>query len=286
MSSFQTVPAISLDKDDEADNAIDGLERIKGLLKQLRGDTLACFSMVQQRNLANMLELTLELQQYSTLLDHDAIRYLACLHHVQIVAHEQATSLDYKSFVWAYHSKTQKRLVSALDSCYQNKMDWNIARKCGIFLWLSSHEEVVNRAEQVARQQFSGQDERDPTACSLLYYALRKHKLVANLWKQAFWHKDQKKMLAFLNNDFTLPRWQTAAFKNAFALLSQRRFGKSNDESLGSFFLHLSHYRMLLPCYRDGSKLLSLGRWFARCRERLREKHEGSISRLYHCQTL
>lgn len=175
-----------------------------------------------------MLELTLELEHYSTLLDHDAIRYLASLRHIEMMTKDKTNFLDYQSFIWAYHSDTQERLVLALDSCYQNKMDWIIAKKCGMFLWLHSHQEFISRVEQVARQQLSGRDERDPTSCSLLYYALRKHKLVVNLWKQAFWHKDQEKMLAFLKNDFTLPRWQTAAFRNAFALLSQRRFGKYN----------------------------------------------------------
>lgn len=32
-------------------------------------------------------------------------------------------------------------------------------------------------------------------------------------------------MLKFLNNDFTVPRWKTAALKNAFALLGKQRFG-------------------------------------------------------------
>ena len=71
-------------------------------------------------------------------------------------------------------------------------------------------------------------DMRDPTACSLFYFALGKAKLVLGLWRQAAWHKEQAQMLKFLNNDFTQPRWRTAALKNAFALLSKRRFGKQH----------------------------------------------------------
>ena len=69
-------------------------------------------------------------------------------------------------------------------------------------------------------------DLRDPTACSLFYFALGKVKLVHGLWRQAAWHKEHQVMLKFLNNDFKEPRWRTAALKNAFALLSKRRFGK------------------------------------------------------------
>ncbi len=69
-------------------------------------------------------------------------------------------------------------------------------------------------------------DNRDPTACSLFYFALGKVKLVHGLWRQAAWHKEQQVTLKFLNNNFDEPRWRTAAQKNAFALLSKRRFGK------------------------------------------------------------
>jgi hypothetical protein len=68
-------------------------------------------------------------------------------------------------------------------------------------------------------------DIRDPTRCSIFYFALGKYKLVHGLWRQAAWHKEQSAMLKFLGNDFTLDRWRTAALKNAFALLSKQRFG-------------------------------------------------------------
>jgi len=67
---------------------------------------------------------------------------------------------------------------------------------------------------------------RDPTTCSLYYFALGKHKLVHGLWRQAASHKEQGLMLKFLSNDFKDPRWKTAALKNAFALLSKQRFGE------------------------------------------------------------
>ena len=79
--------------------------------------------------------------------------------------------------------------------------------------------------ETMARNQYLAGDNRDPTQCSLFYFALGKVKLVHGLWRQASWHKEQALMLKFLNNDFSQPRWRTAALKNAFALLSKQRFG-------------------------------------------------------------
>ena len=80
--------------------------------------------------------------------------------------------------------------------------------------------------EVIARTEYMAGDSRDPVACSLFYFALGKHKLVQGLWRQAAWHKEQAVMLQFMSNDFTQPRWRTAALKNAYALLSKRRFGK------------------------------------------------------------
>ncbi|KAG5338596.1 hypothetical protein C0989_006849 [Termitomyces sp. Mn162] len=86
--------------------------------------------------------------------------------------------------------------------------------------------------EVIARNEYMAGDNRDPTACSLYYFALGKVKLVHGLWRQAAWHKEQGLMLKFLSNDFSEPRWRTAALKNAFALLSKRRF-----EYAAAFFL-------------------------------------------------
>jgi hypothetical protein len=84
-----------------------------------------------------------------------------------------------------------------------------------------------SQMESVARNEYMAGDARDPVACSLFYFALGKHKLVHGLWRQAAWHKEQAAMLKFLANDFSQARWRTAANKNAFALLSKRRFGLS-----------------------------------------------------------
>lgn len=79
--------------------------------------------------------------------------------------------------------------------------------------------------EVIARNEYMNEDKRDPTDCSLFYFALGKVKLVHGLWRQAAWHREQQIMLKFLSNDFSQPRWKTAALKNAYALLSKQRWG-------------------------------------------------------------
>ena len=70
-------------------------------------------------------------------------------------------------------------------------------------------------------------DVKDPITASLFYLALKKKHMVVTLWKQASGHSDQRAMLKFLINDFEEPRWKSAALKNGYALLSQRRFRAS-----------------------------------------------------------
>jgi len=52
------------------------------------------------------------------------------------------------------------------------------------------------------------------------------------LWRMAAWNREQSGTQKLLRNDFTDPRWKTAALKNAYALLGKRRF-----EYAAAFFL-------------------------------------------------
>lgn len=80
--------------------------------------------------------------------------------------------------------------------------------------------------EIIARNQYTGKDDKDPVACTLFYLALKKKKLLLGLWRTAHGHAEQGKMVTFLANDFDQDRWKTAALKNAFALLGKQRFCK------------------------------------------------------------
>lgn len=77
----------------------------------------------------------------------------------------------------------------------------------------------------IARNTYLAKEVKDPVDCTLFYLALRKKALLQNLWRSCSFHKEQRVMVNFLANDFTQPRWQTAAAKNAFVLLGRQRFG-------------------------------------------------------------
>jgi hypothetical protein len=81
--------------------------------------------------------------------------------------------------------------------------------------------------ETLARNQYAQTRERNPVDCSLFYLALRKKNVLSGLWRSAGWHKEQTAMLKLLSHDFRESRWQTAASKNAYALLAKQRYGIS-----------------------------------------------------------
>lgn len=93
--------------------------------------------------------------------------------------------------------------------------------------------------EIVARNEYTKSEVKDPTNCSLFYLALKKKTVLQGLWRMASWNREQAATLKLLANNFEEPRWKTSALKNAYALMSRRRFGRSpelpNSPSHGGF---------------------------------------------------
>lgn len=202
---------------------------------------------------------SLQVDEQRRALDENGLRYLISVRSFYILNQRAASGtpggindpivsgrrqrLRYRDMIWAFHSESQDILLSAATVACGGKMRWPDAKALGIFLWLESVDAMVrgiirhgtktlhltlhkkSQFEIIARNHYMADDARDPIACCIYYFALGKVKLVHDLWKQAAWHPEQVKMLKFLGNDFTDPRWRTAALKNAYALLSRQRFG-------------------------------------------------------------
>jgi hypothetical protein len=81
--------------------------------------------------------------------------------------------------------------------------------------------------EVVARNEYTRSEDKNPVDCSLLYLALRKKAVLQGLWRMASWNKEQVATQKLLANNFSDAKWKTAASKNAYALLSKRRFSKN-----------------------------------------------------------
>ncbi|KAF9056524.1 RAVE protein 1 C terminal-domain-containing protein [Panaeolus papilionaceus] len=223
---------------------------ITRLIAALEATPLSNLTHNEQAHLIVLIQTTLEIDEQRRALDSNGLRYLISMRSFFIINHRAGTPLSkengtkirthssrrerlrYRDMIWAFHSESQELLLNASSAAFNNKMTWSDARALGIPLWLNSLESLRTLFETIAKNEYMAGENRDPTACSLFYFALGKSKLVHGLWRQAAWHKEQGAMLKFLNNDFTVPRWKTAALKNAFALLGKQRF-----EYAAAFFL-------------------------------------------------
>ncbi|KAF7339596.1 WD repeat protein [Mycena sanguinolenta] len=235
------------DEDEE-----DGFSRtlVNRLIRTLEADPLPHLTPNEQAHLLVLVQTTLEIDEQRRALDSNGLRYLISMRSFYILNHRASAPgspesqgtiprqtgrrerLRYRDIIWAFHSESQDLLLSASTAACKGKMCWADARALGVSIWLRSIDAMKSHMEVIARNEFMAGDNRDPTACSLHYFALGKVKLVHGLWRQSAWHKEQPVMVKFLANDFSEPRWRTAALKNAYALLSRRRF-----EYAAAFFL-------------------------------------------------
>ncbi|KAL9943572.1 hypothetical protein ACHAQF_004759 [Verticillium nonalfalfae] len=90
--------------------------------------------------------------------------------------------------------------------------------------------------EIIARNEYTKSEMKNPIDCSLYYLALKKKTVLQGLWRMASWNKEQGATQRLLANNFEDPKWRTTALKNAYALLSKRRF-----EYAAAFFLLADH---------------------------------------------
>ncbi|WOO80078.1 Regulator of V-ATPase in vacuolar membrane protein 1 [Vanrija pseudolonga] len=250
---FTFTPTVTSD-DDDPFNA----DLVQELVDKIDGPVKIPLSQGEKSLLAALAQATLEVEQSRRSLDLCGLRYLISIrtfvNRDRRAAGQQSGAvtprggvpglppppvtharISFRNIVWATHSESQEVLLQAAgQACENNKMMWEDAKRLGIFLWLKSTDAIRSQMEVVARNRFMAGDggDRDPIACSLIFFALGKKQVVHGLWRQAPGHKEQSMMMKFLANDFTLDRWKTAAAKNAYALLSKQRY-----EYAAAFFM-------------------------------------------------
>ncbi|KAI9461775.1 RAVE protein 1 C terminal-domain-containing protein [Boletus coccyginus] len=217
---------------------------VESLIEQLEVQPLPHLSPNEHAHLIVLIQTALEIDEQQRALDANGLRYVLSMRSFYILNRRIASDpgsprsgcgiphqtgwrerLRYRDMIWAFHSESQDLLLSTSAAACNGKMLWSDARALGVFIWLTSIDTMKSQMEIIARNEYMAGGNRDPTTCSLFYFALGKVKLVHGLWRQAAWHKEHTIMLKFLANDFTQPRWKTAALKNAYALLSKQRFG-------------------------------------------------------------
>lgn len=193
----------------------------------------------EQEGLSILSQAVVDLSTVQASLDSYGLRFLGRLFAVRSPSGKSGTRepLCYREAVVAFHSPAQEPLLTAVNTVCGTSMTWSTAKDIGVFLWTHEGPALRHLTESVARSEFlrptigttkgaPAGPTRDPVGCSLLYFALGagQEKKMLTLWRQASWHPEQAKMITFLSKDFSVPRWRAAAAKNAYVLMSQRRF--------------------------------------------------------------
>lgn len=189
--------------------------------------TLSQISSREQFYLADTIECVASIEKHRRSMDHNAARYLLFFRqHVlrKGQALDERVTISWREIVWAYHSDSQDILVDLISHSYHAKVCWEHARESGMFMWLTDINAVRAQLEVIARNEYTKQEDRSPVECSLYYLALKKKSVLQGLWRMHY-SREQAATVRLLANNFSEQKWKTTARKNAYALLSKRRFG-------------------------------------------------------------
>ena len=140
------------------------------------------------------------------------------------VKSQAVPEMHWREIAFAYHSSSQQPLLDILLAHYDNKITWHIARRLGLFAWLSDREALDRIFDAIAQSAYRSTGPPDPINASLYFLALHKKATLLALWRIATWHREQKATMNFLRRDFTQSANQTSARKNAYALMGKKRF--------------------------------------------------------------
>ena len=181
----------------------------------------------EQFHLADIAECAATIEKQKRSMDENAARYLLFFRQ-HMLGRTQSPSkrveVSWREIVWAFHSGSQDIIVDMVSRSFSGKLIWNHARETGMFMFLTDITALRTHLETIARNEYTKNDDRSPIDCSLFYLALKKKAVLSGLWRMAQGYKEQGATIKLLANNFNDPRWKTAALKNAYALLSRRRF--------------------------------------------------------------
>jgi WD40 repeat protein len=152
-------------------------------------------------------------------LDDCAIRFATAARFFEATTlHGSRTSqLPASTMAWAVLSEARAPLLEYFFP--SPNVEWAQCRALGVGLWLRDMTPLRELMERVAGTQFA--INQKPGDAALFYIALKKRSALAALYQSV----GDKRLAEFFSHDFEgSERWQAAAVKNAFVLLSQQRF--------------------------------------------------------------
>ncbi|KAK2603932.1 regulator of (H+)-ATPase in vacuolar membrane [Conoideocrella luteorostrata] len=191
----------------------------------------------EQIQLADMVECAAFVESHRRSMDENGARFMLFFRqHALRKGRMSEMQLSWREINWAFHSNSQDILLDFISRQNHGVMLWEQAREYGVFMWLCDLTALRDHFEVIARNEYTKGELKDPVECSLFYLALRKKMVLQGLWRMASWNKEQAATQKLLAHNFDDPKWRRTALKNAYALLSKRRFRYA-----AAFFLLADH---------------------------------------------
>ncbi|KAI1162643.1 WD repeat domain-containing protein [Nemania serpens] len=207
------------------------------ICEKLQKIPLPQLSGYEQIQLVDIVECIGVVEKQRRSLDENGARFMVFLRqHALRKGRVNEIHMSWREINWAYHSTSQDILIDFVCRSYHGTMLWENARESGMFMWLTDASAVRTQFEIIARNEYTKSEMKNPVDCSLFYFALKKKAVLQGLWRMASWNREQGATQRLLANNFEHPKWKTTALKNAYALLSKRRF-----EYAAAFFLLADH---------------------------------------------
>eukprot|EP01135_Chromosphaera_perkinsii_P009258 Nk52_evm10s1705 gene=Nk52_evmTU10s1705 len=193
------------------------------LAESLTRFRLEGLSSREQMELIALVEVLSDITQHTGSLDELGLRFMVCEKMFAYLSRslppaERPLSVSNKDICWAFHSESQDPIVDLLLN--NRNLNWSTVSAIGMGLWAKNGEILKKVAEIVAKNEFA--ENKDPLDAAVFYLAMNKKAVLMNFFRAGT--GSNARMFDFFRNDFTTERWQTAALKNAFALLGKRRF--------------------------------------------------------------
>ncbi|CAD8077463.1 unnamed protein product [Paramecium sonneborni] len=161
--------------------------------------------------------------------------------------------LSSKEVVWALHS-LQKETLWQECIASSDDLSWNLIKRYAAVLWMDLSF-IRQRLEEIALNIYK--QSKDPFQSLLYFIVLGKKSVITTLFKKEINSgKEYKSTYEFLQQDFSLPRWKSAASKNAYALVSKKRY-----QDAAAFFLiggHLNDAVNVMARYMEDIQLAYL----------------------------
>ncbi|KAE9556016.1 hypothetical protein FO519_000762 [Halicephalobus sp. NKZ332] len=145
----------------------------------------------------------------------------------------KSKGLSTSHIIWAFHSDTETELLNAIPGCQKGQETWEELKSFGVAWWLKNTNTLRGCVERMAKSAF--QQKSDPMDSALYYLALKKKNVLTHLFKNI----NDQRMSDFFKEDFSEEKWQKAALKNAFVLMSKQRF------------VHAAAFFLLGGCLKD-----------------------------------